>query len=248
LRPALDVYFPPSLGVRIIAEPGRYYVASAFTLALNVIARRVVTRDENYLDSDDADNANVDNSTNADDGCSTDDNGNMSAGSQESGSTPLADGTDGEGSNTDPTYMYYLNDGVYGSFNCILFDHATVQAELFDEERFANAPRYGSSLWGPTCDGLDCIVQSCPMPELQTGDWLLFHNMGAYTLSAASTFNGMPKPRLHHVMHETEWLTLCRLSGMAPELQLPMMKTGLDVPSSSNEVDDLSLQPIHIEV
>jgi ornithine decarboxylase len=243
LRPALDVYFPPSLGVRIIAEPGRYYVASAFTLALNVIARRVVTRDE--LDSDDADNANVDNSTNADEGCSTDDNGN---GSQETGSISLADSVDGEGSNNDPTYMYYLNDGVYGSFNCILFDHATVQAELFDEERFANAPRYGSSLWGPTCDGLDCIVQSCPMPELQTGDWLLFHNMGAYTLSAASTFNGMPKPRLHYVMHETEWLTLCRLSGMVPELQLqlPMMKTGLDVPST--EVDDLSLQPIHIEV
>ena len=23
--------------------------------------------------------------------------------------------------------MYYVNDGVYGSFNCILFDHATVE-------------------------------------------------------------------------------------------------------------------------
>nr|XP_042122922.1 ornithine decarboxylase [Peromyscus maniculatus bairdii] len=33
INPALDKYFPPDSGVRVIAEPGRYYVASAFTLA-----------------------------------------------------------------------------------------------------------------------------------------------------------------------------------------------------------------------
>jgi ornithine decarboxylase len=37
----VDEHFPPEMGVRIIAEPGRYFVASAFTLATNVIARRV---------------------------------------------------------------------------------------------------------------------------------------------------------------------------------------------------------------
>ena len=42
LRPALDTYFPEAMGVRIIAEPGRFFVASAFTLAVNVIARRDV--------------------------------------------------------------------------------------------------------------------------------------------------------------------------------------------------------------
>jgi ornithine decarboxylase len=30
------------MGVRIIAEPGRFFVASAFTLIVNVIARRDV--------------------------------------------------------------------------------------------------------------------------------------------------------------------------------------------------------------
>ena len=30
------------------------------------------------------------------------------------------------------TFMYYLNDGVYGSFNCILFDHAVVEPDLYD--------------------------------------------------------------------------------------------------------------------
>uniref|UniRef100_UPI0037E76F41 synaptic vesicular amine transporter-like n=1 Tax=Semicossyphus pulcher TaxID=241346 RepID=UPI0037E76F41 len=40
---ALEKYFPPDSGVQIIAEPGRYYVESAFTLAANIMARRVVT-------------------------------------------------------------------------------------------------------------------------------------------------------------------------------------------------------------
>jgi ornithine decarboxylase len=37
---ALDECFPDDGKIRIIAEPGRYYVASAYTLATNVIASR----------------------------------------------------------------------------------------------------------------------------------------------------------------------------------------------------------------
>jgi ornithine decarboxylase len=37
---ALEVYFPEKSGVRVIAEPGRFLVSSAFTLATNIIARR----------------------------------------------------------------------------------------------------------------------------------------------------------------------------------------------------------------
>ena len=46
LRPLLDEHFPASLGVRIIAEPGRYYSASAFTLAVNVYAKRAVLKSQ----------------------------------------------------------------------------------------------------------------------------------------------------------------------------------------------------------
>lgn len=41
INEALDKFFPPESGVQIIAEPGRYYVESAFTLAANIIAKRV---------------------------------------------------------------------------------------------------------------------------------------------------------------------------------------------------------------
>lgn len=32
------------------------------------------------------------------------------------------------------TFMYYVNDGVYGSFNCLLYDHATVEPSLIDPQ------------------------------------------------------------------------------------------------------------------
>ena len=45
LRAAVDAMFPSS--IRVIAEPGRYYVATAYTLCINVIARRITYSDEN---------------------------------------------------------------------------------------------------------------------------------------------------------------------------------------------------------
>lgn len=47
LRAALETHFPAQAAVKVIAEPGRYYVADAFTLAANIIAlRRVEVYDE----------------------------------------------------------------------------------------------------------------------------------------------------------------------------------------------------------
>lgn len=63
--------------MQIIAEPGRFFVASAFTLATAIHSKRSVRNDK------------------------------MSP-------------------NSVTNNMYYINDGVYGSFNCILYDHQHV--------------------------------------------------------------------------------------------------------------------------
>ena len=97
--------------------------------------------------------------------------------------------------------MYYINDGIYGSFNCLLYDHATVEAEILQGEEGREKREeatFMSSVWGPTCDGLDCVLPEVELPDLEIGAWLFFRNMGAYTLAAGSTFNGMPRPRVHH--------------------------------------------------
>ena len=91
----------------------------------------------------------------------------------------------------------YINDGVYGAFNCILFDHQTPQPYVlslngsFHVPPSARVPLRASSVWGPTCDSLDCVCALTELPAtLEVGDWLGFENMGAYTVCAASRFNG----------------------------------------------------------
>ncbi|KAL2179189.1 pyridoxal-dependent decarboxylase [Thermothelomyces heterothallicus CBS 202.75] len=148
LRAALDEYFPAHSGVNLIAEPGRYYASSAFTLACNVIARRTI---------EDVSSA---------------------------------------------SYMLYVNDGLYGNFSSIMFDHQHPVAKVLrcGGRTLYNTPAAEASdgpgcieysIWGPTCDGIDRITESIRFPQLlDVGDWLYFEDMGAYTKCSATTFNG----------------------------------------------------------
>ena len=69
------------------------------------------------------------------------------------------------------------------------------------EEEF----RYESSVWGPTCDGMDCILKSTKLPMHEVGEWLYFKDMGAYTVAAASTFNGMQGPSRSYFCDASVW-------------------------------------------
>ena len=95
---ALDEFFPDDGNIRVIAEPGRYYVASAYTLATNVIAIREM----------------VDPSTS---------NFCFSLSFQRISQSNFED-------TGKPNFMYYINDGVYGSFNCVLYDHYVPEPSL----------------------------------------------------------------------------------------------------------------------
>jgi len=262
VREALDKYFPEGCGVDLMAEPGRFFTKSTHALAVNVVGKRK-TVDEG-----------------------------------------------GQGTRIN----YYVNDGLYGSFNCVMYDHVTCAPSLVlkqstaaaipltataplvddaiaklnadgtpavsdavglphalnlmqaaapdaetethvnsrrmvlggdDEEesssgigsanagtatfgRFAatiaaaaavagsqsaarrSAPMrayshaslapqasgsttmHPTTIWGPTCDSIDKITDSIKMPEVAIGDWLVFENMGAYTIAGSCKFNGFP--------------------------------------------------------
>ena len=116
--------------------------------------------------------------------------------------------------------MYYINDGVYGSFNCVLYDHYVPEPALFPKvsnsmfsvvenlnDIFQNESneKFTSSIWGPTCDGLDCIHTSIELPKLNVGDWIYWKNMGAYTISAAVQFNGLPYGKPLYYMSKQFW-------------------------------------------
>jgi len=61
------------------------------------------------------------------------------------------------------------------------------------------------SLWGPTCDSMDCVYQKYQLPNLSVGDWLVFEDMGAYTMAAGSDFNGFQKPGCHYIITASDW-------------------------------------------
>jgi len=85
-------------------------------------------------------------------------------------------------------FLYYVNDGVYQSFNCIFFDHLHPTPLVLDQNQRTEVHK--CTIFGPTCDSMDCIGKDILLPELQVGEWLYFKNMGAYTMAAASPFNG----------------------------------------------------------
>jgi len=117
IRPVIDELFPDF--IQVIAEPGRYFASSVFTLCVRVNARRVINTKE--------------------------DNG------------------------VAKSFMYYVNDGAYGSFNCIIYDHVSVSTpyvirmnhtsnSVADNMEEYNPAYYPSSVWGPTCDSMDCTL------------------------------------------------------------------------------------------
>ena len=83
--------------------------------------------------------------------------------------------------------VYYLNDGIYGSFGCIYFDHSHPVVLPFNER---NDKVHKSRLFGPTCDSIDLISNEIMLPELAVGEWVYVENFGAYTVASSSNFNG----------------------------------------------------------
>jgi len=86
--------------------------------------------------------------------------------------------------------LYYINDGIYGGFNCIYFDHKHPLPRTLIFPGLNDRKIVPSTLFGPTCDSIDCICKDVKMPLLDIGDWLYFTDMGAYTTAAATHFNG----------------------------------------------------------
>ena len=94
-------------------------------------------------------------------------------------------------------FAYTLNDGVYSSFNCIMFDHAKPIIKPFNER---DGKVYDCTVYGPTCDSMDTISNNCKLPDLAIGESVYIENFGAYTTAAASTFNGFQRTPCEYIM------------------------------------------------
>ncbi|KAJ6110739.1 hypothetical protein N7486_002974 [Penicillium sp. IBT 16267x] len=129
-------------GVTAIAEPGRFYARSAYTLVSRVISRR-----------------------------------------RQMGVAAVQGMPD----------MLYQNDGVYGSFMNVIMEKEVMIPILVGKRGKGKGDQteYRYSVWGPTCDGIDCVAKEARFgEEVMIGDWLKYMNMGAYTSTTATKFNG----------------------------------------------------------
>ena len=97
----------------------------------------------------------------------------------------------------DKHIIYYLSDGVYGSFNNIIFDYAKVELLPFNER---NEKTYECTVFGLSCDSFDRISSGCRLPDLSIGEVIYVLNMGAYTLASASHFNGFAPPECKYII------------------------------------------------
>lgn len=88
----------------------------------------------------------------------------------------------------------YLNDGVWGSFIEPVISKGLVRYPTRcyrGAEQITAGNTREFTIFGPTCDSLDVLPRPFPLPaDIQRGDWIEFGNMGAYSLTNRTGFNG----------------------------------------------------------
>ncbi|XP_052554844.1 antizyme inhibitor 2 isoform X3 [Tympanuchus pallidicinctus] len=122
-------------------------------------------------------------------------------------------GSDESGSKR--SLVYHLSDGIYGTFSCVLFD-SPCPKPLLHKKPCQEHLLCSSSLRGPLGHAEDQITNDAELPELQDGDWLIFQDMGAYTIATSSLCSGCPRPHVTYAMSRLAWKALQLLQGKPP--------------------------------
>lgn len=162
VKAGMDEFFGDLPNVQFIAEPGRYFAQKSHILVLNVIGKKIIYEKCEHR-------ATTEQPIKPDDVVRPKDD--------------MVRRTAPD----DKRIVYYLNDGVYGSFNCIYFDHNVPTILPFNER---DGGQYKSTIFGPTCDSIDLICENAMLPDLAIGEWVYVEDFGAYTAAASSAFNG----------------------------------------------------------
>ncbi|CAJ2635760.1 unnamed protein product [Trifolium pratense] len=91
---------------------------------------------------------------------------------------------------------YWIDDGIHGSLGNVVYDYFIITCSTFrfgsklENVTCKDTKTYPSTVFGPTLDSTDTVLKEYELPELEMNDWLVFSNMGAYTSSLGTNFNG----------------------------------------------------------
>jgi ornithine decarboxylase len=86
----------------------------------------------------------------------------------------------------------YLNDGMYGIFWELRFKgHQQFPVRTYRDGEVLQGETLSFQLYGPTCDATDVLPGRVDLPvDMRPGDLLEFGQIGAYSLSGRTCFNG----------------------------------------------------------
>ncbi|PRQ45039.1 putative ornithine decarboxylase [Rosa chinensis] len=161
VKTSVETYFSAEerRSLKVIAEPGRFFAETAFTLVTNIIGKRV--RGE--------------------------------------------------------VRQYWINEGFFGSMMCadpktLLESCIALKCMYNNSDGIEKNPvlmvcgkatgcarTYSSTVFGPTCDSADKVLEGDQLPELEVNNLLVFLNMGAYTSACGSHFNGFGSAKITHL-------------------------------------------------
>ena len=103
------------------------------------------------------------------------------------------------------SFMYYINDGIYGSFMAIYMGEEQIPPKSVQPKE---GGLYKSTVWGPTCDGIDVVCKDVLLPKMEINEWIYFPSVGSYRLTLITNFNGYSPPKIITVVSESAWSTL----------------------------------------
>jgi len=85
----------------------------------------------------------------------------------------------------------YINDGIYQSLSETLLGKIKLPARLINPKRSIATECQDFKIFGPTCDNIDILPTPYYLPvDADEGDWIEIGQIGAYSNSAATRFNG----------------------------------------------------------
>ena len=94
----------------------------------------------------------------------------------------------------------YINDGTYGSLFDAGVPNFVFPTRMITNGRITSKKMTSYSLYGPTCDSIDYMKGPFLLPNnLKEGDYIEIGQLGAYSLSFRTNFNGFYSDKIFEV-------------------------------------------------
>lgn len=94
----------------------------------------------------------------------------------------------------------FLDAGVYNGLYEVMAFQGSTRYRITSMRPSHDAGQAFFAIAGPTGDSQDVVSREVLLPEdIDVGDKLIIHDVGAYSLVTTSPFNGFPKPAVHFI-------------------------------------------------